>query len=104
MARKFLVLSLSAFLLLGLVATAGATSFTTTSLTSKGALPTGITEVGGIVLDLVGANGARVVSQLAASSLFVGFFDDGYPVAYRGNPGTIGIQSGFTSTVVTFSA
>lgn len=77
-----------------------ATSFTTTSLTSAGALPTGVTAVGGIVLDIMGANGARVVSQLAASDLFIGYFNSGTPAAYRGNPGTIGIQTGFDSTVI----
>jgi len=51
---------------------ATATPFTTTSPTG-GALPAGVTEVGGIVLDLTGASGARVVSQLAASTLFSGF-------------------------------
>jgi hypothetical protein len=50
---------------------AAATPFTTTSPTG-GPLPAGVTQVGGIVLDLTGANGARVVSQLAASSLFSG--------------------------------
>ncbi|HET6576066.1 MAG TPA: hypothetical protein VFG68_20865, partial [Fimbriiglobus sp.] len=68
------------------------TTFTFTSPTSGGALPSGVTEVGGIVLDIVGANGARVVSQLAASSLHQGFA--------AVNPLTIGTQTGFTSTVV----
>ena len=59
---------------IGLLACAGlasATTFTRTSPTG-GPLPSGVTEVGGIVLDLTGANGARVVSQLPASSLFSG--------------------------------
>ena len=73
---------------------------TLTSPTAGGALPPGVTPVGGIVLDLVGKNGVRVVSQLAASSLFVGFYDSGTPEVYRGNPGTIGIQSGITQTVL----
>ena len=51
-----------------------------------------MTEVGGIVLDLVGTNGTRVVSQLAASSLFVGFAG--------ANPFTIGTQTGFSAAVV----
>src|SRR4051812_14081315 len=56
-------------------------TFTTTSPTGGGqALPSGVTEVGGIVLDLVGTNGVRVVSQLPASSLYVGFSNDGTPV------------------------
>lgn len=68
-----------------------ATPFTTTSPTG-GALPTGVTEIGGIVLDLTGTNGTRVVSQLAASSLYVGFAST--------NPFTIGTQTGFTAGVV----
>lgn len=76
------------------------TTFTMASPTSGGALPSGVTEVGGVVLDLVGANGARITSQLAASSLFTGFFNSGSPVSYRGNPGTIGVESGFNSTVI----
>jgi hypothetical protein len=60
----------------------------------------GITPVGGIVLDLVGANGSRVVSQLPATSLFKGFFNHGTPSAYQGNPGTIGVQTGFTAATL----
>jgi hypothetical protein len=77
------------------------TTFTMTSPTSLGLLPSDVTPVGGIVLDLVGRNGARIVSQLPASSLFEGSFDQGTPTAYRGNPGTIGIQTGFTPQVLT---
>ena len=64
------------------------------------ALPAGVTPIGGIVADLIGLNGSRVVSQLAASSLYQGFSDDGTPVAFRGNPLTIGIQTGFDATVL----
>ena len=46
---------------------ANATPETETSPTN-GALPSGVTKVGGIVVDLTGSNGARVVSQLSASS------------------------------------
>jgi hypothetical protein len=81
------------------VSIACATPFTRTSPTG-GALPAGVTEVGGIVVDLQGAGGIRVVSQLAASSLFIGYANSGSPVAYRGNPMTIGIQSGFTPSVL----
>lgn len=70
---------------------ASATLLTTTSLTSKGAVPSGVTEIGGIVVDLVGSNGTRVVSQLSASSLYQGYFGV--------NPGPIGSQSGFDSSV-----
>ena len=78
---------------------ANASPFTTTSPTG-GTLPTGISAVGGIVLDLTGTNGSRVVSELSASSLFVGFSSTGTPTSYRGNPLTIGIQSGFTPAVI----
>jgi hypothetical protein len=74
-----------------LSAGANATLLTTTSLTSQGAVPGGVTEIGGIVVDLIGTNGTRVVSQLAASSLHVGYFNV--------NPGSIGSQSGFDSSV-----
>lgn len=86
------------------------TDFTMTSPTAGGALPSNITAAGGIVLDLVGVNGVRVVAQLSAGSLFRGFFDGGAawsagndpdvfigePVEYQGNPGTIGILSGLS--------
>lgn len=78
-------------------------TFTMTSPTSAGALPTGlngVTEVGGVVLDIIGSNGTRVVTQLAASTLFRGFYDNGTPSQYEGNPLTIGIQTGFTPGIV----
>ena len=72
---------------------ASATPFTTTSLTNGGqALPGGVTEIGGIVLDMVGTNNVRVVSQLSASSLFSGFSG--------ANPFAIGTQTGFTAGVL----
>ena len=77
---------------LSVISSANASTFTTTSLTSKGELDEGISEVGGIVLDLVGANDARVTSQLAASNLFEGFASN--------NPLTIGTQTGFDSSVI----
>ncbi|HEX2797179.1 MAG TPA: retention module-containing protein, partial [Immundisolibacter sp.] len=40
-------------------------------------LPSGATPVGGIVVDLIGLNGVRVVTQLSASSLFIGYSNDG---------------------------
>ncbi len=60
----------------------------------------GISDTGGIVLDIVGVNGQHVVVQLAASSLFKGFFDLGTPVEFLGDPGTIGKQGGFTAEVL----
>jgi hypothetical protein len=76
------------------------TTFTMTSPTSPGLLPDTISVVGGIVLDLVGVNGRRVVSQLPATALFQGMFDNGTPTDFRGNPGTIGVQSGFTPALL----
>jgi len=76
------------------VSAATASTFTKTSPTSQGLVPTGISEVGGVVLDLVGSNGARVVSQLSASNLFEGGTD-------WSNPNTlIGTQTGFTASIL----
>jgi hypothetical protein len=74
--------------------------FVTTSPTSGSALPDGVTRIGGVVLDLIGANGVRVISQLAASALYSGYFDDGTPESFQGNPGTIGVQTGFSPAVI----
>lgn len=57
-------------------------------------LPASVSRVGGIVADLIGANGNRVVSQRAASGLFSG------GTAGLGNPIVIGTQSGFTPAVI----
>jgi hypothetical protein len=70
-----------------------ATTFTSTSPLGIDVTSVGASTVGGIVVDLVGTNGAHVVSQLAASTLFVGS-----PSAAN-NPTTIGTQSGFGSAV-----
>lgn len=69
-----------------------ASPFTSTSPLGINVTSVGATTVGGIVVDLVGLNGAHVVSQLAASSLFIGYF--------AGNPGLIGTQSGFGAGVI----
>ncbi len=75
--------------------------FTRTSPINGGTLlPAAVTEVGGVVFQLEGLNGTIVTSQLAASSLFSGFFNAGTPVAFQGNPGTIGIQTGFSPMVL----
>jgi hypothetical protein len=87
-----------ALLLLGF--SSGLSAQTTLNSPAGGVFPGTVSVVGGIVLDLVGTNNNRVVSQLAASSLYVGFSNDGFPVAYRGNPLTIGVQSGFTPGVI----
>ncbi|MFC7737529.1 tandem-95 repeat protein [Roseomonas sp. GCM10028921] len=69
------------------------TTFTTTSPTAGGQpLPAGITEIGGLVLDLIGLNGVRIVSQVSASTLHEGYFS--------GSLGTIGTQSGFSPQVL----
>lgn len=91
-------------LLAAAVALLGTTSvfaspFTSTSPTGFDVTTVGASTVGGVVMDMVGTNGNRVVSQLAASTLFIGYANNGTPVSYRGNPFTIGIQSGFTSAV-----
>lgn len=76
-----------------------ASPFTSTSPTGVDVTTVGASTVGGIVFDFVGANGAHVVSQMPASSLFVGFANDGTPVAFRGNPFTIGIGTGFNNAI-----
>ena len=74
---------------------------TTTSPTG-GALPTGVSSVGGVVADLKGLNGNRVVSQLAASALFVGFSYDPAtkPGTANGNPLVFGTQTGFNAATL----
>ena len=92
--------TLAALLLALQVGVSHATTFTTVSPTSAGLLPETVSEVGGIVLDLIGNNGVRVVSQLEASALFKGYFNDGTPSLYHGNPGAIGIQTGFSADII----
>lgn len=70
-----------------------ASTFTMTSPTSAGLLPGGVTEIGGLVFDFIGLNGTRVVSQIAASGLFVGYSGAG------NNPLTIGSQTGYDTSV-----
>lgn len=68
-----------------------ATPLTSTSPTG-GALPSSVSAVGGIVVDLTGANGNRIVSQVAASTEFIGWPTDANLV--------FGTQNGFDSSVV----
>ena len=96
--KKILSAIVAAVCLAG-AAPASATAFTNTSPTGLDVTTVGASTVGGIVVQMVGLNGATLVSQLAASSLFVGFYDGGNPAAYNGNPGTIGIQTGFGSAI-----
>lgn len=73
-------------------ATVSATPFTSTAPTSGlDVTAVGASTIGGIVVNLTGVNGANVVSQLAASSLYVGYASM--------NPFTIGTQTGFDSSV-----
>ena len=92
-------LAYSGFILAVSAGLAHASTFTMTS-PNNGALPANLSSVGGIVLDLTGVNGVRVTSELAASSLFKGYSSTGTPVSYRGNPLTIGIQGGFSASVI----
>ncbi|MCB1957726.1 MAG: PEP-CTERM sorting domain-containing protein [Rhodocyclaceae bacterium] len=78
---------------------ASASLFTSTSPSGLDVGSVGASTVGGVVVDLWGTNGAHVVSQAAASSLYKGFSNNGVPVPYRGNPLTVGIQTGFAATV-----
>ena len=89
---KFNTLILASIAAMAVATSATATPFTRTS-PNGGLLPAAVTEVGGIVLDLKGANGNRVVSQLSAASLHVGF-------ANGNNPLLIGTQSGFNAATV----
>jgi hypothetical protein len=70
---------------------ASASTFTMDSPTTGGTLPSGVTEIGGLVFDFIGLNGTRVVSQIAASTLYVGFASV--------NPFIIGSQGGYTSAI-----
>ncbi len=78
---------------------ASATTFTSISPFGIDVTAVGASTVGGIVSQFVGLNGASVVSQLSASSLYVGYANSGVPVGYRGNPLTIGQQSGFGASI-----
>lgn len=85
------------FLAAALVATAAAgtsagAQFTYNSPTGS-PLPSTVSAVGGIVVDLRGANGNRVVAQRAASGLFIGDAP-ALPVF------SIGVQTGFTSALL----
>jgi len=91
MKKTLLAGALTAALAVG-AAPAFATAFTSTSPQGLDVTTVGASTVGGVVVHLVGANNASVVSQLAASSLFVGFAG--------ANPQTIGTQTGFTAAVL----
>ncbi len=79
-------------LALGLAVPAAlATPFTITSPTG-GAVPSSVSSVGGIVVDLTGTNGNRVISQVAASTEF-----EGWPTV---SSLLFGTQTGYDSTVI----
>lgn len=65
------LLPLIASLAVLLPSSAFASTFTTTS-PAGGTLPSGVSPVGGVVTDLVGINGVRVVAQASAGSEFIG--------------------------------
>lgn len=76
-----------------------ATTLTQFSPTGTDVTARGASVIGGIVTELKGTNGTSVVSQLSASSLFVGFASDsGIPFPY--NPLTIGTQTGFDASIL----
>jgi hypothetical protein len=70
---------------------AAASTFTNTSPTGADVTTIGVSTVGGIVVQLVGTNGTTITSQLAASTLYVGFAAN--------NPFTIGTQAGFDDSI-----
>lgn len=72
---------------------ASANTLTQFSPTGTDVVARGASEIGGIVVELKGTNGVSVVSQLAASSLFVGS-------TTSVNPFTIGTQTGYDASVV----
>lgn len=95
--RNSIKLGASALLLAAATSTS-ATTLTNTSPTSAGQVVSGISEVGGIVVDFIGVNGNRVSSQLAASTLYKGFSFEA-PLGVSQNPLTVGLQTGFDSTI-----
>jgi hypothetical protein len=76
------------------------TSFTQMSPIGLAPLLAQIPPAGGLVLDLIGINGGRIETELAPNQLFQGYFNSGTPAIYRGNPGTLGIQTGLTATAL----
>jgi hypothetical protein len=83
------VCALAAALAIG-ASSAHATAFTSTSPAGLDVTTVGASTIGGVVVHLVGLNNTSVVSQLAASALFVGWSTAAL---------TIGTQTGFDSTV-----
>lgn len=96
---KNIIAGAAAAVCLAATGSAFASTFTNTSPTGLDVTSVGASTVGGVVVVLKGSNGATLVSQLAASSLFIGFYNGGTPAAFNGNPGTIGIQTGFGDAI-----
>lgn len=96
-------LKMAALSLAAMTAPAMATTETMNS-PSGGALPTGVTQVGGLVADLIGSNGSRVVAQLAASQMYRGYANSSenpVPGVATGNPLLFGTQTGFDASIIT---
>ena len=81
--------------LLASAAVVHADTFTRTSPTG-GALPSNVSAVGGVVTDLVGLNGARIVAQASAGSEFIG----NEPGPSGNQYLTFATQTGISSAVV----
>jgi hypothetical protein len=75
------------------VAAATTSAHATTISPSGGLLPNGTSVIGGVVFDGIGLNGTRLVTQTAASTLFVGDVDGLVDV-------DIGVQTGFSAAVL----
>lgn len=91
-AKKFSLSAIAAGLL-GLTSiTASASIFTSTSPTGFDVTSVGASTVGGIVIETVGINDSRVISQVSASSLASGYF--------YANPTTIGTQAGYNGSLL----
>ena len=84
--KKTALVSALAVSALFMAAGASASPFTSTSPSGLDVTSVGASTVGGVVVDLFGLNNTHAVSQLAASTLFVGF---------SANPLHIGTQTGF---------
>jgi len=91
--------AIAAMFLTASASIANATPFTSTSPTGLDVTTVGASTVGGVVVDMLGLNNAHVVSQTAASSLFIGYANTGTPSSNQGNPFTIGVQEGFTAAI-----
>lgn len=85
---------LKTVLSLGVLCASGAQASTLTETSpTGGALPGSVSSVGGIVIDLKGSNGVRLLTQAAASSLFVGNQNGAEFLL-------VGTQSGFSPSII----